>query len=450
MNATNRSNKLASQIGTAIGAAVIASMSLLPRAFGDLVLEAPAQAASESRESEREGTRQVIGASEKAQATVQAEAAPAPVVVHTAPAHITAPGTTVTVAQVTTPATEVQNLTKAELMRRERIRSELKNEDILQERLEELRLRDENRRTEQLLGSGAVPSGGESVAQAPVQEQVVVPPVTDRPGQPAVAPTGSPALAMASTGTQTDAVTVSHAQATVLDSEEKTQLTLAPRAGLSSMNNSSGYNLQSRYTAGIGLGVGVSDTVTFELGYQFSEYGVAMNSSNYYVQMLQAYNPTYETLALKQNVVDAGLKVHVLGSDAKLRPFVGGGAAYSKSYINYDQRIITSLTQAGLQNMARDYELSSYLGYLSTGLDVRLTKRIAVGAVFKYYTVLTARENQNLNNAAFTGYSPYYYGYGGGYAASYYTSPDVEKAVVGGSLSRSSFYSILAGVSFTF
>ena len=38
-------------------------------------------------------------------------------------------------------------------MRRERTREELKNEDILQERLEELRLRDEKRRTDQLLGT---------------------------------------------------------------------------------------------------------------------------------------------------------------------------------------------------------------------------------------------------------------------------------------------------------
>ena len=48
---------------------------------------------------------------------------------------------------------EVQSLSKTELMRRERTREELKNEDILQERLEELRLRDEKRRTDQLLGT---------------------------------------------------------------------------------------------------------------------------------------------------------------------------------------------------------------------------------------------------------------------------------------------------------
>lgn len=49
-------------------------------------------------------------------------------------------------------APEVQNLSKAELMRRERVREELRNEDLLQERLEELRLRDEKRRTNQTAG----------------------------------------------------------------------------------------------------------------------------------------------------------------------------------------------------------------------------------------------------------------------------------------------------------
>lgn len=142
---------------------------------------------------------------------------------------------------------------------------------------------------------------------------------------------------------------------------------------------------------------------------------------------------------MKQNVVDAALKLHLLGPDARLRPFIGGGAAWSKSYINYDQRIIDGLYQSGLNNLARDYEVYSILGSLSTGLDIRITKSISVGAQFEYYSVFTSRENQSLNNAAFYGY----YGYSAAYA-------DADKQVLGGSLARSSFYTVTGGLNFTF
>jgi hypothetical protein len=77
---------------------------------------------------------------------------------------------------------------------------------------------------------------------------------------------------------------------------------------------------------------------------------------------------------------------------------------------------------------------------------------VSIGAQFKYYTVLSARENQSLNQAALAGYAPSGIGYGypviPAYGAVY--GADADKQVLGGSLARSSFYSITAGVSFAF
>ncbi len=463
--------------GAALGAGFLATVVMLPTARGELVYENQVAPAAVQ---DREATRQVLGSSQRAQATVQSQYAatePAQAVVVQAPTPVimTQPAASQPIyvqqqpqaaATEVTTTVEVQNLSKSEMMRRERTRHELKNEDILQERLEELRLRDERARTDQLLGVAPAPAQAAPIsAPAPVMTQeYITAPVTDRPGQPAA--TGSLVASR-------DAAALSYAAASEQD-DEQTTIMLLPRIGISNMNGNEQFNVQSRYTGGIGLGVGVSDTVTFEMGYQYAEYGIAMASTNPWVTTYQGYynggyynqNQNFETLVMKQNVFDGGLKLYFLGPQSKLRPFVGGGAGYSKSYINYDQRIVQNLHQQGLTQMAQDYEASSYLGYLQTGFDVKLSKSVTIGGLFKYYTVFSARENQPINNAQFGGqgyaqngaYNPYGYGaypYNGYYAQPYYANnqynrPDAEKHLLGGSLARSSFYNIMATLSFSF
>lgn len=372
---------------------------------------------------------------------------------------------------------EVQNLSKAELMRRERVREELRNEDLLQERLEELRLRDEKRRTDQM--AGPAPLAG---APASVESQLPPMPVVaeERVGTLAALPTGNPsgaaggtvgasrpvvvaqntqygatqsvgtplvqthgvqtglsdqmATGQASTTTFVNANTVSAPDAT--NQEEKTAFWITPKFGVSNMTERDGLNTQGRYSAGIGFGVGVSENVSFDLGYQFSEYGVGLSNTNpYYAYQPYGYNSNTHSRSYKQNVVDAGIKLHFLGTQAKVRPFVGGGGAWSKSFLNYDEAIVKAYNQMGMGHLAQDYEVSSFLGYLSTGLDIRLSKSVSLGATFKYYRVMSAHENQNLS----------YYG-----LSNYGVTPNSDNATVGGSLAKESFYSILAGVSFQF
>src|SRR4051812_40446870 len=128
------------QIRMALGAGLLATLGLLPQARAELVYEpegvsevsnnTPAQVRAE----DRAATRDALEASERVQTTVQSTRL------------VSEPQAAV--------QPEVQSQSRTELMRRERTRTELKNEDILQERLEELRLRDEKRRGQQLLGDG--------------------------------------------------------------------------------------------------------------------------------------------------------------------------------------------------------------------------------------------------------------------------------------------------------
>jgi hypothetical protein len=124
---------------------------------------------------------------------------------------------------------------------------------------------------------------------------------------------------------------------------------------------------------------------------------------------------------------------------------VGGGAAYSKSFINFDSRIMDFVRQIpGLETAQNDYDVSSFLGYLGTGFDLQLTKSVAIGAGVKYYTVLTARQNQSLTGAAF---GTYYYN---AYANPVVMDEAVRKQVLGGSLARENFYTIMGNVTFSF
>ncbi len=417
-------------LGILAGTALAVSMTTLARAEmiyeDDVPATAPVAVAtpvapvvSESgRAEERTSLRQVIGASEKARNTVQTQLTQ----VNVGPARTYAED-------------ETQNLSKSEMMRRERVREELKNEDLLHSRLEELRIRDEKRRMDELFK-------GQADAGAPLQEQIVVTPITERPGTAAAAPT-----VVTSTPVATTVTTVTSAASSSEDHSDKTIMTIQPRAGLGDMKtNDIYYNVRPRFATGVSLGLVASDNLSFELGYTYGEYGVTLASTNPYVINASAYGYTYspETVALKQNVIDAGLKLHFLGPDAKLRPFIGGGGAYSISFLNYDQRILDQINRnPWLMGLGTDYEVNAFEGYLTGGLDLRVNKSISVGLTGRYYQVFSARERNSINNAAMYGsyYNPYYHGV---------TGQDQDKQYVGGSLARTAFYTIMGGVTFTF
>jgi hypothetical protein len=85
-----------------------------------------------------------------------------------------------------------------------------------------------------------------------------------------------------------------------------------------------------------------------------------------------------------------------------------------------------------------DYEVTSVLGILETGGELQLSKNLALGANFKYHSVLSSNENQPLNSNGFVNYN---------YTNN--TAP-TDKSVVGGSLKDNSFYSLLGTVKLSF
>jgi hypothetical protein len=481
----------------AMTAGLLASMTWLPQAArGELVYEdnpaASAGPADAARVEDRGVLRQALGTAERARDTRQAAqieapaqtvTAPAPVPVISQPQVVAAPQVAPQAAVVAESAPEqyaapahqgdsvedLRHMNKTELMRRARVREELRNEDALQERLEELRLRDEKRRTNQILGvSGATGSTGTESSSvnlpAPVyggvQEQTVSAPVTERPGeaprspqmiapaQGAAASSGGVQLAGISSVNAADQSANPSAMTASVDldkSKDKSTFYVSPRAGLGGMSSPEGYDVNPRFAGGVAVGVATSEYLSFELGYTYAEYGVGIGSNNPYVQQYLMYQAQYgnsqniNTLAMKQNVIDAGIKLHLLDSASRVRPFLGGGAGWSKSFINYDQKILSAMKQNPyLANSpaVSDYEMTSYLGYISTGVDVKMTQNISLNILARYYAVLSSNESSSMNNYMF--FNP-------GYAGQ-----SQEKQVVGGSMSSKSFFTILGGVSFAF
>jgi hypothetical protein len=236
--------------------------------------------------------------------------------------------------------------------------------------------------------------------------------------------------------------------------EEKTVVYLSPRFGMPSMANADGYNVSGRYGAGAVLGVETGENLSFELGYAFNEYGVAINSWNPWVlqyQTLYGANRNAETIAMKQNVIDATIKLSVLGKDYKLRPFIAVGGGYTKSFINYDQKIVDWMRQSNFgTNNSEDYEVSQFVGSVAAGVDLKLSKAISINATFKYSKVMSSRENYALNNYAFYGNGLYGYPNQYGYGGLYGNMQDYDKQQSGASLAKSDFYSITAGLNLAF
>lgn len=215
------------------------------------------------------------------------------------------------------------------------------------------------------------------------------------------------------------------------------RIRLAPVIGMSTINSDI-YNIDSKYTAGINVEIDVSENLAAVLGYSYSQYDIGLAGSN---PLLGYYNPGFyqgnlNTLRYNQNVFDAGLRFYIFPRTSKFNIFAGGGLGYNKGYLNYKSGVFNTYASNPYSNVA-DYEVTSFLGIMEAGAEVTLAKNVSVGANFKYANVLSAEENQPLNNYGFIGN-----GYGNN------ISPD--QRVVGGSLAENSFYSILGTIKVSF
>ncbi|MBI3556357.1 MAG: hypothetical protein HY074_08860 [Deltaproteobacteria bacterium] len=335
---------------------------------------------------------------------------------------------------------------KAEVMRRSRLREELKNEDLLTQKLEELRLKDELKRTDDLLGSGV--SKGASAPEAPMQEQRVG---TAAAPAPATAPANAQLNAPVTiTGAPIDASTssgksVANADATEEKAEKPNRITVTPRFGTGSITNSI-YNVSAKFAAGLAVGMELSDNFSITGGYTYASYALGAGTSLY---SPYGYNQSsyQQTINLNDNVIDLGAKASLFGRQSRIRPFLGGGAAYRMGYVNYD-----STTQAALARLntysAQDVSITGFAAYIEAGLDVKITDLIAITGNLRYFNMLSSKQSNPVDPNAFVN-SGYYNNYGYGMASNLGYNNSATSAA-GSALASQNFYQAMVGLSVSF
>ncbi len=352
---------------------------------------------------------------------------------------------------------------KAEKTRQARLEQEIKNEDLLQQRLEELRLKDEQRRTEQVLratrdepvrkatpdqGRVQAPSMNTSSSQAPMQTAESVEPArpviledseTDDSyqmskapltAQPAYVRQGSDVLSTSRSSVSDLATTPENgsseaglADARRNEAKEKSGIYVAPRAGLPVLSSNQ-YNFVPKYLVGVGVGFELSERFTFDLGFNYSQVGVSLgqNLAN------QFGNPS-NRLTYKQTAFDMTSRWIALGKEYKFRPFIGGGVGYGMGSINYDQTGNTLPT--AFQNN-QDYQLRTFQGILLTGADYWITPTISLQLSYRYIRTLSATEREGINNNGF------------------FSTYDPNKANIRGSIRTAAAHQVGAGFQFLF
>jgi hypothetical protein len=226
-----------------------------------------------------------------------------------------------------------------------------------------------------------------------------------------------------------------------LEKKSERKVKIAPLFGRTTIG-SSAYNISPRYTAGFELEFDVDKSFAMVLGYSYSQYDIALATGNPfygYYQPQPGYGQNQQSLEYNQNVFSGGMRVYLMPPESKFRIFGGAGVGYNVGYLNYRQ----NQNQLGYQyynqyygQAGGDYEVKSWLGLLEAGALMSISESVSLGALFKYALVFSSSENQPLNNYAF---NP---GFG-------YGQPN-DKQMVGGSLARDNFYSILGTVKVAF
>jgi hypothetical protein len=218
----------------------------------------------------------------------------------------------------------------------------------------------------------------------------------------------------------------------------KKSVILSPLFGKSSINDNL-YNVNNRYSAGIELEVPLDDSFSAVLGYAYSQYDVGLASANPfmgYYSGTSLLNNNLAQLQYNQNLITAEGRFYLMPRESKFRIFGGLGIGYNLGYLNYNNSVLNQYAfNPALNNP--DYTVDSWTGILEAGAAVNVSQSVALGLNFKYNVILSSSQNQPLNNYAFVNNG---FGY----------TPTSNQAVVGGSLARDSFYSILGTVKVAF
>ena len=233
----------------------------------------------------------------------------------------------------------------------------------------------------------------------------------------------------------------------------KGRMSVFPLFGLSTINpgtNGGGYSPESDYTAGLGVEVDVADNMSFVGNYQYSKYNIKLTSQGMFpiygnygsVYPGYGYNSNdLNSLKYSQNAIDAGMRLYLLPKQYRYRFFVGAGMGYQRGYLNYQDTVLNMLSANPSLRMSGyldDYVITQFLFNAEAGGEINLTKAISLGGLFRYSTVVSSSTQDQVNSGWYnqSGFTQY--------------GQATDKTIVGNSLAKSGFYSILGTLKYSF
>ena len=87
-----------------------------------------------------------------------------------------------------------------------------------------------------------------------------------------------------------------------------------------------------------------------------------------------------DTYTLKQNVITAGVKAHVLGADYKFRPYVAGGGGYAMASLNYPDQTLNQIPGG--------YQPQSYSSDAFVAISGRFDATVAKNVSLEFFPLL--------------------------------------------------------------
>jgi len=210
-----------------------------------------------------------------------------------------------------------------------------------------------------------------------------------------------------------------------VETEEKTPLKLyvSPFGGMTSLFGNTTADASAKYAVGADVGLLVSSNMLVEVAYTYSEQNLSNPRYNTTSGILMGTGVS-DVFTMKQNSIDAGVKLFFLGRESRFRPFFGGGFGYARSYLNYSSQYQQTL---GYQpQYMSDFITNQVTGFGQIGAEFAFTRSVVLTAMFKLDGILSSSTSASDSMSAQT-YDP-------------------SKLEVGNSLSRTASYTIGAGL----
>lgn len=262
---------------------------------------------------------------------------------------------------------------RADVLRRERIRQELENESRLIEKIEEDRIATESNRANSIEGLTFTDSPDASVT-AVAGDLEVVEVSTSAVAAPA------PAVAVPATA----ATTPSYSSLAAPAKLSTTRFSIAPLAGYRwTPNNNSEFRSENRGIGGVAVEGRIANIVGLEANYLFGRdrlqprvYGNAFNS---FALPYNQYGFFYQIPNRETHEFNGNVKLGWFVGKVKPYALAGIGAMYT-SYASIDDPI----TRAEAEAIGWQRSSTHFVGNLGGGLDVKLADNFSIGARVEY------------------------------------------------------------------